>query len=120
MQRPPEPSFLPLNRFRHPAARRARAPFGFFRPEINPNRELTGPYFELLFEKKAQPEHSALPNHRGGENLMEFISGSVTTTAVATIYVIYRRYQEHLRKKDHTLRERVTYMLWCAAEQIGA
>jgi hypothetical protein len=50
---------------------------------------------------------------------MEFISGSITTTAVATIYVIYRRYQEYLRRKDRTLRERVTYMLWCATEQMA-
>lgn len=50
---------------------------------------------------------------------MDFIAGPITTTAVATIYVIYRRYQEHLRRKDRTLRERVTYMLWCAAEQMA-
>jgi hypothetical protein len=50
---------------------------------------------------------------------MEFISGSITTTAVATIFVIYQRYQNHLRNKDRTLRERVTYMLWCAAEQMA-
>jgi hypothetical protein len=49
---------------------------------------------------------------------MEFISSTITTTAVAAIYVIYRRYQAHLQSKHRTLRERVTYMLWCAAEQV--
>ena len=49
---------------------------------------------------------------------MEFITGSITTTAVATIFVIYRRYQSHLLRKHQLLRERITYMLWCAAEQV--
>jgi hypothetical protein len=52
---------------------------------------------------------------------MEFISSTITTTAVAAIYVIYSRYRDHLDRqidKDRTLRERVTYMLWCAAQQI--
>jgi hypothetical protein len=52
------------------------------------------------------------------ETLMEFISSTVTTAAVATIYVIYSRYLAHVQRKDRTLRERVTYMLWCAAEQL--
>lgn len=50
---------------------------------------------------------------------MEFISTTITTTAVATIYVIYSRYREHVYRKQRTLRERVTYMLWCAAEQMN-
>lgn len=50
---------------------------------------------------------------------MEFIAGSVTTTAVAAIFVIYQRYKAHLVQKDRTLRERVTYMLWCAAGEMA-
>jgi hypothetical protein len=50
---------------------------------------------------------------------MEF---TITTAAVATIYCIYFRYKDHLhrqlRDKQRTLRERVTFMLWCAAEQM--
>lgn len=49
---------------------------------------------------------------------MELISSTMTTAAVATIYVIYSRYQAHLQRKHRTLRERVTFMLWCAAEQV--
>jgi hypothetical protein len=49
---------------------------------------------------------------------MELLGSTITTTAVATIYVIYNRYREHIRTQQRTLRERVTYMLWCAAEQV--
>jgi hypothetical protein len=52
---------------------------------------------------------------------MDLISSTVTTTAVATIYVIYSRYRDYVEKrvdKNRGLRERVTYMLWCAAQQI--
>jgi hypothetical protein len=52
---------------------------------------------------------------------MELLSSTITTTAVATIYCIYHRYRDHLMRhstnRERTLRERVTYMLWCAAEQ---
>ena len=49
---------------------------------------------------------------------MELISSTITTAAVAAIYVIYSRYQAHVQWKRRTMRERVTYMLWCAAEQV--
>jgi len=51
---------------------------------------------------------------------MDILPTTVTTTALATIYVIYNRYRLYLQnqvKRDRTLRERVTYMLWCAAEE---
>jgi len=50
---------------------------------------------------------------------MELLSSTITTTAVATIYVIYHRYREHIHTRNRTIRERVTYMLWCAAEQVS-
>ena len=49
---------------------------------------------------------------------MELISSTITTAAVATIYCIYQRYQDHIATRKRTLRERVTFMLWCAAEQL--
>lgn len=40
---------------------------------------------------------------------------------VATIYLIYGAYRDYMNAqfaRERLLRERVTYMLWCAAEQI--
>lgn len=40
---------------------------------------------------------------------------------VATIYVIYGAYRDYLNTqfaRERMLRERVTYMLWCMADQM--
>jgi hypothetical protein len=48
---------------------------------------------------------------------MQPFSSSVATLAVSTIYCIWRAYTTAQGRKEQTLRERVTYMLWSMAEQ---
>lgn len=51
----------------------------------------------------------------------QFFCGTVGTAAVATIFLIYNVYRDHLlvlQSRERLLRERVTYMLWCMAEQV--
>lgn len=52
---------------------------------------------------------------------MQFFCSSIGAAAIATIYLIYGAYQDYLRvqfSRERLLRERVTYMLWCMAEQL--
>lgn len=37
--------------------------------------------------------------------------------SVALIFYTYRAYRDHHSRKERTLRERVTYMLWVAASE---
>jgi hypothetical protein len=49
---------------------------------------------------------------------MPLVCSSIGAAAVATIYVIYGAYQDYLlnqMRKERTLRERVSYMLWVCA-----
>lgn len=51
---------------------------------------------------------------------MQLLCSSIGTAAVATIFLIYNAYRDHLMidlGKDRILRERVTYMLWVMAGQ---
>lgn len=51
-----------------------------------------------------------------------FFSSSIGTAAVATIYLIYGLYRDHMSAqlaRERVLRERVTYMLWVMANQVG-
>lgn len=49
---------------------------------------------------------------------MHVLTHSVGTLAVATIYCIWRMYAETRVHYEHILRERVTYMLWVAANDV--
>lgn len=46
---------------------------------------------------------------------MPSIVCSIAALAVACIYCTYRNYLVFRARHDHTLRERVTYMLWVMA-----
>ena len=48
---------------------------------------------------------------------MQTISGSIAALAVASIYYTWRAYLQDRARNQHTLRERVTYMLWVMANQ---
>lgn len=51
---------------------------------------------------------------------MPLLCSSIGTAAVATIYVIYGAYRDVIHqqlRRERTLRERVTYMLWMMAQQ---
>jgi hypothetical protein len=48
---------------------------------------------------------------------MPAISCTIATLAVASIYYTWRTYQEWLARRQDTLRERVTYMLWVIANR---
>ncbi|MCI0684561.1 MAG: hypothetical protein L0Y71_20810 [Gemmataceae bacterium] len=39
----------------------------------------------------------------------------VAALSVATVFYTYRAYVDYLKARQHTLRERVTYMLWVMA-----
>lgn len=46
---------------------------------------------------------------------MQAIFCSLAALTIANIYYWYRRYAQEQTQREHTLRERVTYMLWVAA-----
>jgi hypothetical protein len=51
---------------------------------------------------------------------MQLLCSSIGTAAVATIFLIYNAYRDHMRTelgREQILRERVTYMLWVMANQ---
>jgi hypothetical protein len=51
---------------------------------------------------------------------MPLLCSSIGTAAVATIFLIYNAYRDHVQiamGRDRILRERVTYMLWAMASQ---
>ena len=39
--------------------------------------------------------------------------------SVATVFYAFRAYTDHLKVRERTIRERVTYMLWVMANRIG-
>lgn len=51
---------------------------------------------------------------------MQAILCSLAALAIANIYYWYRSYQEEEETRARTLRERVAYMLWVAANRISA
>jgi hypothetical protein len=46
-----------------------------------------------------------------------FLISTVPTLAVATIYCIWWRVLRHEQRRQQSLRERVAYMLWVAAQE---
>jgi hypothetical protein len=48
---------------------------------------------------------------------MHTVACSFCALSVALIFYTYRAYRDHLFRRDRTLRERITYMLWTAANQ---
>lgn len=44
---------------------------------------------------------------------------TITTLAVATIYVLWHKYHAAIMQRQRALRSRVTYMLWCASQLDG-
>ncbi len=46
---------------------------------------------------------------------MQMIAPLVPTLAVATIYCLWNRVRMEYARRHRLLRERVAYMLWCAA-----
>lgn len=49
---------------------------------------------------------------------MPSIVCSIAALAVACIYCTYRSYVEDQVRRERTLRERVTFMLWTVANQL--
>lgn len=49
---------------------------------------------------------------------MDTVVCSVCSLSVALIFYTYRAYREYLGRKVRTLRERVAFMLWTAANGI--
>lgn len=49
--------------------------------------------------------------------MVPVLDQSAATLAVAMIYCIWRWAAEHHRRRQRVLRERVAYMLWCAATE---
>ncbi len=50
---------------------------------------------------------------------MPVFFGSVATSAVASIFIIYRVYLETRYRRSRVMHERVAQMLWAAAEQMS-
>ena len=48
---------------------------------------------------------------------MYILQASIPTLAVAAIYCIWFRFSLTQRRQERILRERVAYMLWCAAHE---
>jgi hypothetical protein len=46
---------------------------------------------------------------------MQVLVGPVAALTVATLFYCYRHVADLQRERNHRLRERITYMLWCAA-----
>lgn len=51
---------------------------------------------------------------------MQAIAPIVPTLAVAAIYCLWQRIQVMHSRRQRILRERVAYMLWCAAREESA
>jgi hypothetical protein len=49
---------------------------------------------------------------------MHMMSTSVAALAVSTIYCIWKQYFQCQLRREHTLRQRVAFMLWSAAMQL--
>ena len=45
------------------------------------------------------------------------IAASASTLAVTAIFVVWQHYRQLLDRRERTLRTRVAYMLWCAANR---
>ncbi len=50
---------------------------------------------------------------------MPVFFSSVATSAVASIFIIWRAYCEVSYRRSRLIHERVAQMLWAAAEQMG-
>ena len=50
---------------------------------------------------------------------MNPIFATMTTLAVSTIYIVWQNYHGLMEKRERVLRSRITYMLWCAANNQG-
>jgi hypothetical protein len=50
--------------------------------------------------------------------VMQVLTNSIGTLAVASIYCIWRMYAETILQQERVLRERVTYMLWVVAHDL--
>lgn len=50
---------------------------------------------------------------------MQMVMCSFSALSVALIFYTYRAYYEYVWRRQKTLRERVTYMLWVAADGIN-
>jgi hypothetical protein len=46
---------------------------------------------------------------------MQVLVGPVAALTVATLFYCYRHVSEQQKERNRKLRERITYMLWCAA-----
>jgi len=51
---------------------------------------------------------------------MQMIAPVVPTLAVATIYCLWMRIRMWQNRRQRRIRERVAYMLWCAANEDDA
>jgi hypothetical protein len=49
---------------------------------------------------------------------MQVVFSSLPTLAVSAIYCVWYAYQKERLRRDRTLRERVAYMLWVAADRV--
>jgi hypothetical protein len=50
---------------------------------------------------------------------MQTICCNLAALAVAGIYYTFRTYLDTQARRERTLRERITYMLWVMAGQVG-
>jgi hypothetical protein len=48
---------------------------------------------------------------------MPIFATQVTTLAVSGLYLFWRAYTEARRRREHTLHERIAYLLWIVASQ---
>ena len=49
---------------------------------------------------------------------MQPLYSAFTALAVTSIYVVWQRYTEAQVRRERTIQERVTYMLWVMASQL--
>ncbi len=50
---------------------------------------------------------------------MQPLYSTLTAVAVTSIYVLWHRYTDTRVRRERTIQERVTYMLWTMASQMG-
>jgi len=49
---------------------------------------------------------------------MQPLYSTVTALAVAGIYIVWQHYSEDRLRRERSIQERVTYMLWMMASQV--
>src|SRR5207248_5128538 len=80
----------------------------------------TAPAGCLVCERELKFDTGTAKTIPSGESgIMHLIGCNVAALSVASLFYLWRSYAGKLVRRERVLRERVTYMLWVMANQLG-